>query len=223
MQTQPHIFTYGKLSDLPYLVYLPDGYETSDDPYPLLLFLHGKGERGNNLELIKKEGLTAKLESGDNLPFIVIAPQCPLNTKWEYHLIGLYQLVRSCFDAYQVDVSRVYITGLSMGGAGTWSLITEYPNLFAAAIPICGRERNELDYPERLKKIIHLPLWHFHGSADTIVPLSSAEYLVSHLKEYGGNPKLTVYDDVGHDSWTQTYANPEIYDWLLSHRLDVEK
>lgn len=209
--------------DLPYLLYLPEDYKTSTKHYPLILFLHGKGERGNDLDLVKREGLTAKLESDDSIPFIIVAPQCPLGTKWEYHLKTLKHLVDSTVATQRVNRSQIYCTGLSMGGAGTWSLITEFPDLFAAAIPICGRERNELDFPERLQKITHLPVWCFHGDADSVVPLSSSIYLTDHLREYGGNPKLTIYEGVGHDSWTQTYANPEIYDWLLSHQLDVEK
>lgn len=210
-------------SELSYLLYLPDDYEQLGDNFPLLLFLHGKGERGDDLNLVKRWSIPRKLESGFNLPFIVIAPQCPLQTKWEYHFTSLKYLVDTIVAEYKVDTTRIYCTGLSMGGAGTWSLATAYPDLFAAILPICGRERNELNYPERLQHITHLPVWHFHGDADAVVPLSSARYLIDHLRDYGGNPKLTVYEGVDHNSWTRTYNNPEIYDWLLSHRLNVEK
>ena len=223
MQSHAHTHTIQGKQSLGYWLYLPDDYEKTEDDFPLILFLHGSGERGTNLDLVKLYGLTQKIESGEDLPFIIIAPQCPLDTKWESHLSALKDIVDTVVNSYRVDTSRLYCTGLSMGGAGTWSLVTEYPDLFAAAIPICGRERMELDYPERLKKITHLPVWCFHGDADPVVPVESSIYLTEHLREYGGNPKLTIYEGVDHDSWTQTYANPEIYDWLLKHRLDVEK
>lgn len=223
MQTQSQQFEVNIKKALPYLTYLPDDYTTSDKSYPLILFLHGMGERGDDIEAIKTEGLTKKLESGDNVPFIVIAPQCPLNTKWEVHLDVLRLLIDEICNTHRVDASRIYCTGLSMGGSGTWSLATTYPDLFAAILPICGRERNELDFPERLKKIVHLPVWCFHGDADPVVPLESSIYLSENLKAYGGNPILTIYEGIDHDSWTQTYANPEIYNWLLSHQRDVEQ
>lgn len=216
-------FSYHKFYELPYLTYLPNDFGEENAPFPMIVFLHGKGERGNTLEAVKTQGLPKKLESGDTIPFIVIAPQCPLNTKWESHLDILQRLILEMEYKLLVDSQRIYLTGLSMGGSGTWSLATAYPDLFAAILPICGRARSELDYPERLQAITHLPIWHFHGDADTVVPLEGAMELIDNLRAYGGNPKLTVYEEVGHDSWTQTYDNPEIYDWLLSHRLDVEK
>lgn len=222
MHAQSHALSHTTTVELPYLVYLPDDYEKSEQDVPLILFLHGKGERGNTLEPVKKHGLPKNIEAGESFPFITIAPQCPLNTKWEYHLSTLKQLVDSICETHRVDTNRIYLTGLSMGGSGTWSLATAYPNLFAAIFPICGRGRSELNYPERLQAITHLPVWHFHGDADTVVPLESGKLLVDNLKQFGGNPKLTVYEGVGHDSWTQTYDNPEIYEWFLNHSLDVK-
>ena len=223
MQSQAYALTHTAITQLPYLVYLPDDYEKSEQDFPLILFLHGSGERGNTLDVVKSIGLPKKLEAGFSIPFIVLAPQCPLNTRWEYHLTALKHLLDQISETYRVDTDRIYLSGLSMGGAGTWSLSTEYPDIFAAAIPICGRERNELNFPERLEQIKHLPVWCFHGDADPVVPVESSIYLTENLKAYGGNPILTVYEGVGHDSWTQTYNNPEIYDWLLSHRRHIEK
>ena len=215
--------SHTKTIELPYLLYLPDDYEKSEENVPLILFLHGSGERGNTLEAVKNHGLPQNIESGERFPFIIIAPQCPLNTNWEYHLSALKQLVDSICESHRVDTKRIYLTGLSMGGAGTWSLASEYPNFFAAILPICGRNRRELNYPERLESLKDMPVWCFHGDADPIVPLDCSIYLTDHLKAYGGNPTLTIYEGVDHNSWTQTYNNPEIYEWLLSHRLDVEK
>lgn len=208
---------------LPYLLSLPDDYDTTTDKYPLILFLHGSGERGNDLDRVKQHGLAQNVARGQNFPFIIIAPQCPLNANWEYYRPTLKKLIDDICQNYRVDTQRLYLTGLSMGGFGTWSLATDYPDLFAAIIPICGGPRRELDYPERLKAITHLPVWCFHGDADDIVPLEFSQTIIDNLTEYGGNPKLTIYPGVGHNSWTQTYNNPDIYEWLLSHRLDVEK
>lgn len=221
MQAQSHRFTHTITTVLPYLVYLPDDYTTSGQDYPLILFLHGSGERGTTLDAVKQIGLPKKLESGFDIPCVVIAPQCPPNTNWEYHLESLKSLIDTACESYRIDHKRIYLTGLSMGGAGTWSLATEYPDLFAAALPICGRNRRELNYPERLQSITHLPLWCFHGDADPVVPVESSIYLTDNMKTYGGDPKLTIYEGVDHDSWTQTYDNPEIYDWLLSHQIEI--
>lgn len=223
MQAQQHALSHTNTVVLPYLVYLPDDYDSSNEDYPLILFLHGKGERGDSLDAIKKHGLPRKFEAGDSLPFIVIAPQCPLNANWEHLLPNLNAILETAKAVYRVDRQRVYLTGLSMGGSGTWSLATEYPEQFAAIIPICGVYNHWLDYPERLKNIQSTPVWCFHGDADEAVPLAHSQQMIDGLKHYGNQVKFTIYPGVGHDSWTQTYDNPEIYQWLLSHRLDVEK
>jgi len=223
MHAESHVLSHKKSVELPYLLYLPDDYENSEQDVPLILFLHGKGERGNTLEAVKKHGLPKKIEAGEDLPFIVIAPQCPLNSNWEFHLSALKQLVDSICESHRVDINRAYLTGLSMGGSGTWSLATEYPDLFAAIIPICGVYNHWLNYPERLESIKNTPVWCFHGDADPIVPLAHSQAMIDGLVSYGNNPKLTVYEGVTHDSWTQTYNNPEIYEWLLKHHRDIKK
>lgn len=208
---------------LNYLLYLPDDYDSNSQDYPLLMFLHGRGERGDDLSLVEKHGLAQNIADGKNYPFIVIAPQCPLGVYWDYYQVTLEQLLTQVADAYRVDESRVYLTGLSMGGAGTWLLATAFPHRFAAIVPICGRGRYEYGFPERLQRITHLPVWAFHGTADTVVPAIESEKLVEALNNFGGKAKLTLYPDVDHNSWTQTYNNPAIYEWLLSHTIAVEK
>lgn len=223
MKNQSQKHSHSTTIELPYLVYLPDDHETSQENFPLILFLHGKGQRGNSVDIVKEQGLPKKIESGDDVPFIVIAPQCPINADWEHFLPNLNALLQTVIDTYRVDTSRVYLTGLSMGGSGTWSLATEYPDQFAAIIPICGVYNHWLNFPERLENIKSTPVWCFHGDADTAVPLAHSEAMVEGLKSYGNDPKFTVYPGVDHDSWTQTYDNPDIYEWLLSHSLDIEK
>ncbi|WP_432666657.1 prolyl oligopeptidase family serine peptidase [Wukongibacter baidiensis] len=201
-------------NNLKYLLYLPEDY-SDNKKWPLILFLHGMGERGENLELVKKLGLPKLLETNKEFPFIVISPQCPDESYWTKHVDDLYELVEAIKKEYAVDDSRVYLTGLSMGGFGTWSLGAKYPNEFAAIAPICGG----LENTEEAKKLKNTPVWVFHGAKDPIVPLESSQVLVDRLREYGGDVQFTIYPDLTHDSWTVTYDNPELYKWFLKHRL----
>ena len=200
-------------SDLHYLIFLPEGY-SKEKKFPLMLFLHGAGERGDNdLPLVKKHGPPKLVESTrKDFPFILISPQCPKGSWWNSeHLFKLLDEVES---KYSVDKSQVYVTGLSMGGFGTWKMTAEQPKRFAAAIPICGGGD-----PKTAEKLVDLPIWVFHGDKDTAVKLEQSEKMVNAIKEAGGKSvKLTVYPGVGHDSWTETYNNKEVYEWLLSHK-----
>lgn len=200
---------------LGYLLYLPDDYETSAQEWPLVLFLHGAGERGDNLDLLKLHGPPKLAAAGKSFPFILAAPQCPRNDWWTAKTEALAALVDHLAQTYRVDSSRLYVTGLSMGGYGTWSLITQYPETFAAAIPICGGGDDVL----ARFRLQMMPVWAFHGAKDNIVPLRKSEEMVNALRQVGNtNAALTVYPEAGHDSWTDTYNNPDVYDWLLSHK-----
>ena len=198
---------------LRYLLFLPDEY--SRDPkrkWPLILFLHGAGERGDDLDLLKRHGIPKITERWRDFPFIAVSPQCPRYSWWTAEIESLNALLDHIVESYSVDVSRVYLTGLSMGGFGTWRLAASYPERFAAIAPICGG--GDPEWAPRLKDI---PVWVFHGAKDEIVPLSESEKMVEALKACGGNVRFTVYPDAGHDSWTQTYENPELYEWFLQH------
>ncbi len=194
-----------------YLLHLPEGYERGRKRWPLLLFLHGAGERGNDLELVKKHGPPRLVAEGHDLPFLVVSPQCPSRRWWSDDVLAA--LLDDAIARYRVDERRVYLTGLSMGGYGTWSLACERPERFAAIAPICGGGNRLLAH--RLKD---LPVWAFHGAQDDVVPLAETEKMVDAVKASGGKAKLTVYPHAGHDSWTATYANPALYKWLLKHR-----
>ena len=216
-QSSRHIVSHS--TNLPYILYLPDDYENNPDKqYPLLLFLHGAGERGTDLKLVKSQGLPKKFESGDNIPFIVLAPQCPKEDWWADYRHALITMVDAVITNYRVDEARVYLTGLSMGGRGTWDMATFFPNRFAAIAPICGWGDGLFGYPDRLKRIKHIPVWAFHGDADDIVPIAATQWLVDALKEYGGNVKFTIYPNVGHNSWTESYDNPDLYAWFLQYK-----
>ncbi len=195
-----------------YWLYLPKGYEKSDKAWPLLIFLHGAGETGTDLKRVKKHG-PPKLADKKNFPFVIISPQTP---RRGWNAAHLDALLDDALKQYKVDVSRVYLTGLSMGGFGTWSWAAKSPERFAAIVPICGGGR-----PDTAKKIKDLPTWVFHGGKDRVVPARYSENMVKALKKVGGNPKITIYPNAGHDSWTETYSNPELYKWLLKQKRDI--
>ncbi|QDU59841.1 Endo-1,4-beta-xylanase Z precursor [Planctomycetes bacterium Pan216] len=201
--------------EMGYLLYLPEDY-TKKKSWPLLLFLHGMGERGDDLELVKKHGPPKLVEAGKEFPFIVVSPQCP-DTQW-WEPIELMALLDEIEKKYSVDKDRIYVTGLSMGGFGTWRLAAYAPNRFAAIAPVCGGGEAYWG-----KLINHLPVWAFHGAKDKAVPLERSEAMVNAIEKNKGEPKLTVYPEAGHDSWTETYDNPELYEWLLKHERQEPK
>lgn len=197
-----------------YLLYLPPGNnDAGTEKFPLLLFLHGSGERGTDLDLVKKNG-PPKVAEQMELPFIILSPQCPEVAWWDVD--GVKVLLDEIIATYPVDKSRIYITGLSMGGFGTWDMIIKYPDVFAAAIPVCGA-----GYPFRLERIKNLPVWAFHGQKDDVVPIEYSQKMVDALKRANGNIKFTIYPEANHDSWTETYNNPEVYQWLLQQKRTV--
>ncbi len=201
--------------DYPYLLHLPESNETAiNGKWPLMIFLHGAGERGENYDLLKTHGPPKIIASGQSFPFITLSPQCPLNQRWDP--TALNELINEIIKEHPVDENRIYLTGLSMGGYGTWDLAIKYPNKFAAIAPICGGDNtNAWDAPNY---ITHLPVWAFHGAMDQVVPLKQTVLIVQRLKLAGSEAKLTIYPMAGHDSWTETYDNPELYEWFLSHK-----
>lgn len=195
-----------------YLLYLPDGYdENSYGSWPLILFLHGSGERGDSLGLVQKNGIPKLIVEGKSFPFIIASPQCPEGRRWSSDDLNLLldELIRN----NNVDVDRIYLTGLSMGGFGTWDLASRNPERFAAIAPVCGGGNPDLAC--RLKEI---PAWVFHGAKDEIVFPYQSERMVNALKACGGQVKYTVYPEANHDSWTDAYSNPELYSWFLKQK-----
>lgn len=198
-----------------YLLYLPKDYQGSDNPFPLVLFLHGIGERGTDVEKVKMHGLPKLINEGKEFPFIVLSPQCPDNEFWNTDVLS--ELIDEIESQYRVDKNRIYLTGLSMGGNGTWSLALAQPNRFAAIAPVCG-----WSHPVEFCKIAHIPIWIFHGAKDNVVPLNFSEQIIQQSKACGGaNIKFTVYPEANHDAWTETYNNEELYKWFLEQSLDT--
>jgi predicted peptidase len=193
-----------------YLLFLPKGYEQSDKRWPLMLFLHGAGESGTNLAKVKTHGPPKIVESKPDFPFILVSPQSP---RGGWNNDTLNALLEDVIRNYRVDKSRVYLTGLSMGGFGTWSLAAAHPEEFAAIVPICGGGN-----PADAKKLASLPIWVFHGAKDPTVPVQRSREMVEAIKAAGGNIKYTEYPEARHDSWTETYDNPALYDWLLAQK-----
>lgn len=215
----PHTLT-SPISHQPvlnYWLYLPPEYDPqAARRWPLILFLHGFGERGGSLpdlELVKLHGIPHVLDTGHDLPFIVVSPQCSRFSWWTLKTGQLITLLDSVMAQYVVNPAQVFLTGLSMGGYGTWQLGMAYPERFAALAPICGGGMH-MDVPA-LKGV---PVWAFHGAADDIVPLQCSQIMVNALQQAGGDAKLTIYPDTGHNSWTVTYDNPDLYDWFLAHK-----
>lgn len=212
-QEQAFAKTITKDLSIKYLLYLPKGYGEKEKKWPLMMFLHGAGERGSNLNKVKVHGPPKIVEAGKDLPFIIVSPQCPKDDWWTERDDELIHLLDDIQKRYDVDAERVYLTGLSMGGYGTWTLASTYPERFAAIVPICGGGKRFFGW--RLKDV---PVWAFHGGKDSVVPLSESEEMIQAVKRGGGNAKLTIYPEANHDSWTKTYDNPELYKWLLEHR-----
>ncbi len=196
-----------------YLLYLPKDYNASNENFPLVLFLHGAGERGTDIEKVKTHGLPKLINQGKDFPFIVVSPQCPDNIFWNIDI--LIALLNDVVAKYRVDTNRIYVTGLSMGGHGTWELAMRQPNRFAAIAPVCGWADTS-----KACSIAHIPIWVFHGAKDVVVPIAASEQMVEKLKSCGANVKFTVYPEANHDAWTETYNNEELYKWFLEQSLE---
>jgi len=195
---------------LKYLVYLPKDYDAKA-AWPLVLFLHGAGERGDDLEKVKFHGPPKLAAAGKEFPFVLVSPQCPKDMWWEP--IELVALLDEVGKKYKIDSDRVYATGLSMGGFGSWRLASYAPDRLAAIAPVCGG--SETYFAKRFK---HLPVWAFHGAKDKAVPLERSQAMIDALTKEGAEPKFTIYPDAAHDSWTATYDDPALYEWLLAQK-----
>jgi len=202
---------HGTVQDYPSLVRVPDGYnDTPAKQWPLILFLHGAGERGNDLTKIKNQGPQAYIDQGHPLPFIVVSPQCPEGEDWSPRKLA--KLLNEIEAGYGVDPKRIYVTGLSLGGRGTYDLAAAYPQKFAAIAVLSAR-----DSPEIADRLRTVPVWIFHGGDDQVVPVSYSRAIADRLRKAGGDVKLTIYPGVGHGGWDKIYADPALYAWFLVH------
>jgi predicted peptidase len=218
----PQLFKNTKHSHLhaQYLLFLPQGYDPRQDKsWPLMLCLHGSGERGSQVRRVAAHGPPKVVAENPDFPFILVSPQCPRGAYWSTEL--LVSLLDDVVEKHRVDSSRVYVTGLSMGGYGAWSLAVQYPERFAAIAPVCGGGDVLpilLAEPRGLKALKSLGVWAFHGEKDPVVPVEESQRMIAALQKIGNPAKLTLYPDLEHDCWTATYNNPALYKWFLSHR-----
>jgi len=202
----------GDAKPLRYVAYVsPSAGKDKTKRWPTILFLHGSGDRGDDLTKVERTGPLKYLKSlpaNQEFPFIVIAPQCPEKQRWQ--VLQLQELLDEVMDKYPVDPDRLYLTGLSLGGFGSWMLACEMPNRFAAVVPICGGGE-----PADAQRIKDVPVWVFHGDADRTVPFELSSRMVDALRKQHGRVKFTIYPGIGHNSWTQAYNNPDLYRWML--------
>ena len=199
------------LNKLNYLLYLPAEYATDTNTnWPVLIFLHGSSESGTNIEKVKANGPPKYISQGKKYSFIVVSPQSP---KFGWDIETVYGLIQTLKKKYKIDKDRIYLTGLSMGGFGAWSLAIKYPGEFAAVVPICGGGDTS-----QVWRLRHTAVWAFHGAKDNVVPLSSSEDMINALKQYNPDVCFTVYPNAGHDSWSAAYTNDSLYSWLLRQK-----
>lgn len=216
---------------LPYRLYVPRGYDRTRQ-YPFIVYLHGAGERGTNNEShVSRNGAPRLINELQALtPCFVMAPQCPADRRWvevnwgerEPHKMPqqpsepmrlLMQLLDELPQEFSFDARRIYLTGISMGGFGTWDLLVRRPNFFAAAIPVCGGADNST-----ASQIKHIPVWTFHGEADDVVTVGRTRGMVEAMKAAGAAIQYTEYPGVGHNSWDKAYAETGLFEWMLAQR-----
>jgi predicted peptidase len=211
-----HAYTFGRVGTkglwCRYLLYLPNGYlKRRRYRWPLLLFLHGSGECGDDPEMVRRHGPPRRCDERDDLPFIVLSPQSARDDHWSLPVLDA--VLNHVLRRYRVDEERIALTGLSFGGYGAWSMGIKHPDRFCCIAPVCGGGD-----PERVGVLQHVPVWVFHGENDGNVPIEESQVMVDALRTAGGDVRFTVYTDAEHGVWTTTYANPELYDWFLRHR-----
>ncbi|TAH74923.1 MAG: hypothetical protein EWM47_01210 [Anaerolineaceae bacterium] len=203
-----------------YVLYLPDSYDPTNKEvkWPVIYFLHGIGERGNDLSELLNYGVPKYIKENGGLEAIMIAPQCPAESHWadtNDEEPRLEAFIWENAEKFNIDTDRMYLTGLSMGGRGTWKQALAMPDIFAAIAVVCGRT-NSYDFSE----ILDLPVWIFHGALDSTVAFENVNSIVAKLYQQEHEYfKLTVYPFLSHDTWTPAYARPDLYEWLLSYNL----
>ncbi len=208
--------------DVHYLLYLPGGY--GQDPqaqWPLIIFLHGASERGDDPSVITRYSIPAFLTNTVDFPFVVLSPQSPLDNWWSNQTDVLDALLNQVQAAYAVDPKRVFLTGQSMGGFGTWAMALKFPARFAALVPVAsGWDYTGESVPANICDLKNTPIWVFHGALDEAVPPDQVTAMVQALQNCGGNVRFTLYPDADHlGSSNRAYAEPSLYEWLLAQRL----
>jgi predicted peptidase len=229
-QPEARVFTDSAGAKMPYLLLKPKGFELNK-AYPLVLFYHGAGERGDDNHSQWRNGVEVfqRPENREKFPCFVVAPQCPVKKQWvnvpwgadsevqpaepSAELTLSLQILRSVEQEFNIDRNRLYVAGISMGGYATWDVITRYPDLFAAAVPVCGGGDEK-----QAAKIKDLPIWAFHGGEDKTVKTIRTQNMIAAIKAAGGNPRYTQYPGVGHGSWGPAFKEPQLLAWMFEQK-----
>ena len=211
MQRKVYIFKNARIDKLNYLLHLPEA--KNEKKLPLLVALHGAGERGDDFDKIAIHGPAKYVERTGEFPAILIAPQCPSGFIWNQLTFELKELIDFAIEEYGADPYAVSLTGLSMGGYGTWEMGISYPGFFSALAPVCGG-----GVSWRVKEIGSTPVWAFHGALDTVVPMQNSVEMCERLRAAGGDVELTVFSFANHNSWDSAYEKTKVLDWLISAR-----
>lgn len=196
---------------LPYLLWVPPAAAKPRAGWPLVVFLHGSGERGDDLQKVKAHGPPKYAAAGRRFPFVLVAPQIPDEESW--HSDELDALIADLLATLPVDPQRVLLTGLSLGGIGTWRYAMDHPARLAGIAPVCGAGD-----PQGARRLVRLPIWAFHGAQDDAVPIADEQRVVDAVNAAGGRARFTVYPDIGHNAWDPAYADEALYAWLLAQR-----
>ncbi|MCI3919450.1 dienelactone hydrolase family protein [Paenibacillus sp. TRM 82003] len=215
MTISNHLFVNSN-TEMGYKMFVPPEYaEQGDDSYPLILFLHGIKKRGTDLSLLDHYGLLKIAEEAKDFPYLVLIPQCPLDTNWSHNRNTVLELLQAVIREFRVDERRIFITGFSMGANGVFDYVANTNQLFAAAVPIAGWCDNGM-----AKHLLDTSWWLFHGEIDDKVPVSGSESIANAMMNLGGNPRFTRYPDLDHDHKIMhvTYTNPELYEWLNGNK-----
>lgn len=199
-----------------YVVSYPKGYETGRK-YPVILFLHGAGTRGNDITPLIHNPYFQITDESKEFPFVTIAPLCAANT-WFDMFETLQDFVRELITKDYVETQKLYLMGASMGGYATWQLAMSMPEYFTAIVPICGGGMYW-----NAGRLVNVPVWAFHGQKDEVVFVEESVKMVDAVNRNGGNARLTIYPEHGHDAWSDTYKSTEVFEWLLSCEKQNEK
>jgi predicted peptidase len=204
-------------SDLKYLIYTPNGYETSNDSYPLVVWLHGGDQGGGDIEKVKSSGLPKLIDDGKQFPFLVFSPQNP-SEELLYPLEKVEAALEEIISKYRVDRSRIYVVGYSRGGFGAWAMAEQFPQMFAAVVPIAGGGNRH--YLSRTNE--KTAFWVFHGTDDDVILLSDSVIMYERLNALKRNARLSVLEGVDHSHIEGAALNdPELWEWLLKQRLET--
>ena len=204
------ITEYGKFETLPFVIHAPDDFGHGKK-YPVLLHLHGAGTRGITLEQLGKSADFATVLKSSGEELVIISPHCTLNS-WFDKFETLIRFAHFAITQPYTDPERFYLMGISMGGYAAWQLAMSQPQLFAAMIPICGGGMYW-----NASRLAGIPIWAFHGGKDTTVLPEESVHMVEKVNKRGGSARLTIYPDNEHNAWGDTFSNPEVFAWLLSH------